>query len=84
MNSAVRKTREALSGMYRYGIFKQLQSRGETNWTLYHKHTWLRPFAWIYQLFRYPVLWSLSKKEQKLSALIKSENETHNLLEKLR
>lgn len=35
------------------GLFKSLQSSGEANWTLYHKHHWLKPFCWIYQMFRY-------------------------------
>ena len=83
MNLSARKTQFALSGIHRFGFFKHLQSRGENNWTLYHKHVWLRPFAWIYQLFRYPVLWIQSKKGQQLSALIKRENVTHHLLDKL-
>lgn len=77
------KAQDALSGMHRYGFLKHLQSRGETNWTLYHQHAWLRPFAWIYQLFRYPVLWIRSQKRETLSNLIKSEIERDNLLEKL-
>lgn len=33
--------------------FKNLQRRGLDNWELAKKHTILRPFAWIYQLFRF-------------------------------
>ena len=83
MNLKARKTEIALAGMYRYGLFKHLQSRGEINWTLYHKHPWLRPLAWIYQLFRYPVLWCKSRKEKGLTTLIKDENKTQKLLKKL-
>lgn len=83
MNFDARRVQIALSGMHRYGLFKQLQTRGEANWKLYHRHSWLRPFAWIYQMFRYPVLWLESRKEQKLSALVRGENETQNLLKKL-
>ena len=32
---------------------KQLQQRGEANWKLLKKYPFLRPFAWLYQLFRY-------------------------------
>lgn len=35
------------------GFFKNLQDRGIKNWGSVQKHTWLKPFAWIYQLFRY-------------------------------
>lgn len=83
MDFTARKAQDALSGMHRYGFIKHLQSRGETNWTLCHKHAWLRPFAWIYQLFRYLVLWIRSQKRETLSNLIKGEIERDNLLEKL-
>ena len=33
--------------------FKLLQNQGLTNWKLVRKYTCLRPFAWIYQMFRY-------------------------------
>ncbi len=36
-----------------WDFVKSLQSRGESHWEAYHKHHWLRPFAWLYQLFRY-------------------------------
>lgn len=35
------------------GIFKTLQRAGEENCVAFKKHKFLRPFAWIYQLFRY-------------------------------
>lgn len=34
-------------------FFKQLQNRGCYNWKLLHKHQWLKPFAWLYQICRY-------------------------------
>ena len=37
----------------RNGILRTMQQAGEYNWKAYKKHHWLRPFAWIYQLFRY-------------------------------
>ena len=33
--------------------FSTLQATGEYNWELYKKHHWLKPFAWLYQIFRY-------------------------------
>lgn len=37
----------------RNGLLKYLQRAGEFNWEAYHKHSWLKPFAWLYQIFRY-------------------------------
>lgn len=37
----------------RDGLFYYLQRAGESNWKAYHKHPWLKPFAWFYQIFRY-------------------------------
>ena len=41
------------AGLKRNGFFRQLQISGERNWKAYHKHKWLKPFAWIYQGCRY-------------------------------
>ena len=35
------------------GLFKALQDAGLANWKAAQKYRFLRPFAWIYQLFRY-------------------------------
>ena len=35
------------------GLFKNLQVAGEYNWKAYHKHKWLKPLAWAYQIGRY-------------------------------
>ena len=35
------------------GVFYYLQLAGEHNWELYHRHHFLRPVAWLYQIFRY-------------------------------
>jgi len=37
----------------RDGVFHYMQLAGEYNWKAYKKHHWLKPFCWIYQLFRY-------------------------------
>lgn len=37
----------------RQGLFRYLQIAGERNWKAYHTHAWLKPFAWLYQIFRY-------------------------------
>ena len=41
------------SNIARKGIFRYLQTAGEHNWKAYHRHGWLRPFAWAYQIGRY-------------------------------
>lgn len=84
MNVADSKTISVLSGIHRYGLFRQLHRRGEVNWKAYHKHPWLKPFAWLYQLFRYPILWLTMPKKHKLSSLMQRENETNNLLKRLK
>lgn len=35
------------------GLFHMLQRVGESTWTAYKKHHWLKPFCWIYQFFRF-------------------------------
>lgn len=37
----------------RYGVFRYLQTTGESTWKTYHKHHFLKPFAWLYQSFRF-------------------------------
>lgn len=37
----------------RKGLFRYLQTAGEHNWRAYHRHKWLKPFAWLYQIGRY-------------------------------
>ena len=41
------------SNIAKKGLFRVLQTSGEKNWEAYHKHKWLKPFAWIYQGCRY-------------------------------
>ena len=36
-------------------FFRLLHERGLSNWKAVKAHSWLRPFAWIYQAFRYMV-----------------------------
>ena len=41
------------AGVRKQGLFRYLQNTGEKNWEIYHKHKELRPFAWLYQSFRF-------------------------------
>ncbi len=53
--------------------FKLLQKQGLANWNVAHKHKALRPFAWIYQGFRYA---ARGLKRDKAVSKIKSEYST--------
>ena len=49
------------------GLFvslKRLQQIGERNWKAYHRHKWLKPFAWFYQICRY-IRKGLRSKQRK-------------------
>lgn len=53
------------------GFFRNLQRRGEGNWTVLKRAPWLRPFAWIYQAGRYVskgIRRGISVKELKADA----------------
>ena len=39
--------------MKQHGFFRTLQRAGVANCKAFQKHKILRPFAWLYQLFRY-------------------------------
>ena len=41
------------SNIARKGLFRYLQIASEHNWKAYHRHKWLKPFAWLYQIGRY-------------------------------
>ena len=47
------KVETVSANMRRKGLFRWLQYAGEFNWKAYKKHPWLKPFCWIYQIFRY-------------------------------
>ena len=40
-------------GVHKQGFFRFLQTTGIANWKACQKHRFLRPFAWLYQLFRF-------------------------------
>ena len=50
------------------GFFRNLQKRGEANWEIYKNHHWLKPFAWIYQGYRYAYI--TLKRKHALSSLL--------------
>lgn len=48
-----RPMEEVSRGVKELGFFRFLQRTGRANWQASERHRILRPFAWLYQLFRY-------------------------------
>lgn len=65
----------------REGFFRYLQHAGECNWRAYHRHTWLKPVCWIYQIFRY--IKQGAGRGRKLKEDIAQGNQRFELLERL-
>lgn len=72
------------SGIRRVGFFHWMQSRGEANWRAYHKYHWLKPFCWIYQMFRYLIQGLKTKRNHKdIKVDLDRSKERYDLLKKL-
>lgn len=66
------------------GFFRWLQFAGEYNWKAYHKHHWLKPFCWFYQIFRYARQGFKSGRNKKqLKGDFDRSKERYELLKKL-
>jgi hypothetical protein len=66
------------------GVFRNLEARGIENWQACHKHKWLKPFAWIYQIFRYiKKLFSMENPLQTMTKGLWKANERPKLLARL-
>ena len=66
------------------GFFRFLQSTGRANWQASERHRFLRPFAWLYQLFRF--MWRGIKaifRGEKLRSDISSGNEKSDFYDRL-
>ena len=82
----VGSTVERLSMKIRkYGLLSYLQEAGEFNWkTTLDRHSWLRPYAWIYQIGRYiRQAIASGRTGDKLRSDIRRSNERYELLRKL-
>lgn len=77
---------ESVSSHFRgEGVFHYLQKNGEINWKAYHKHKWLKPFAWIYQACRYVRKGILAKRKgTHISAGIARGQQRNELYQKLK
>ena len=72
------------SSMRRIGVFRRLQRAGEHNWKAYIKQPWLKPFCWIYQIFRYARQGISTKRNRaQLKSDINESKKRVDLLKKL-
>lgn len=75
---------EAVSTAFKSeGFFRYLQRSGEIAWQTYHKHRWLKPFCWIYQICRYAALLLKSKRGIKILKDIDRSSDRAELLKQL-
>ena len=65
----------------REGLFRRLQRAGEHNWKAYHRNHRLRPWCWLYQIFRY--MRQGIGRIRYVRADIARGNERYELLKKL-
>ena len=67
-----------------YGLFHWLQIAGEHNWVAYHKHHWLKPLCWVYQMFRYTLQFTKARRINKeIKKDFERSNARYELLKKL-
>lgn len=72
------------TNMKRIGPFRYLQMAGEEHWRAYHKHHWLKPFCWLYQIFRYAGQGlKTGRKGKQLKADLDRSKDRYDLLKKL-
>ena len=75
-----------LGGKFSFkGLFRYLQAAGEYKWKAYHRHSWLKPFAWLYQIGRY-IRQGLraGRAGRALSGDLERSRERYELLKRLR
>lgn len=72
------------SNIARKGLFRYLQTAGEYNWKAYHKHKWLKPFAWFYQICRYAKKGIQAKRGGKLKEDLVRGKQRSELLKQLK
>ena len=72
-----------MTAFQKNGVLKQLQISGEKNWSLYKKRKWLKPFCWIYQIFRYSRQGITAHKKNKISKSVQVSRDRYTLLRDL-
>lgn len=77
---------ETVTSLFReIGILQYLQIAGEYNWKAFHRHRWLKPFAWLYQIFRYTRQTVMAKRSgSQIKADLMRGNKRSVLYQKLR
>lgn len=60
-----RSIANTITNIKEIGFFRYIQTAGEFNWKAYHKHKWLKPFCWIYQIGRYTRQGLMTKRSGK-------------------
>ena len=72
-------------GIKREGLFPWLQRVGKHNWKAYHKHHWLKPFCWLYQICRYIKQgFKSGRSKEQLKDDLNRSNERYELLKELK
>ena len=67
----------------RQGFFRYLQAGGERNWMAFRRHPALKPFCWLYQLFRITFRGLKTGRGTKMTEDIRRSRERVELLKKL-
>lgn len=78
------RVESSLQTFRQMGLFHTLQFRGERNWELLKKYPYLKPFAWIYQTFRYIKRGLKAKRGKKLWGDVKRSIERYELIRDLK
>lgn len=65
------------------GTFRYLQRAGERCWETYHRHHWLKPICWAYQITRYVRLGCGVRRGKKLFGDLKRSKDRAELLKEL-
>ena len=76
------KAEKTVTALKKEGIFCYLQKAGKHNWTAYHNHPILKPFCWIYQIFRY--IRQAKQQKSSLRDSIKRGQQRYEMLKKLK
>ncbi len=72
----------AVNRMRKEGVFPYLQRAGEKRWELCHRYHWLRPAAWMYEIFSLCLL-ALKLGRRPMLSMIRKGREKIDLLDQL-
>lgn len=68
----------------REGLFPYLQRVGERDWKLYHRHRWLRPFAWLREGFVFLKKYiEIRRRKKPVFSEMAQSRQRYELLQKL-